>query len=260
MRVVESKFGFGMDLDKVAQGQSSPKSCAHDNFTNPITGETGIDNQYARIMGCLHGQRSAGYNEDHANRERRDEGQGNILIDVAGVDDPRNDPDVTVTFYLAETPLPHDSSGKIMPFSSYKTRAGRYGDTVKGKIVDGVLETQGGADVRLPNYGNDGAFDMLFRDFRLRLEIDPSGAQGKGIWAGYYDFDSFWDGLIKVQHNAHVGEYDCPSIYHAAKKHADGYPDPKTGQCTALSSAFRFEAVAAFIVPPKGAEAKTAAK
>jgi hypothetical protein len=43
---------------------------------------------------------------------------------------------------------------------------------------------------------------------------------------------------------------NCPSIYVAAHEIADGYPDPKTGKCSALSSAFNFTAVAAFIIHP----------
>jgi hypothetical protein len=39
-----------------------------------------------------------------------------------------------------------------------------------------------------------------------------------------------------------------------AHKLADGYPDPKTGECTMISSAFDITAYAAFIVHPKTAK------
>ncbi len=39
-------------------------------------------------------------------------------------------------------------------------------------------------------------------------------------------------------------------MYVAMHELADGYPDPETGECTALSSAFTFDAVAGFIVVP----------
>jgi hypothetical protein len=38
-----------------------------------------------------------------------------------------------------------------------------------------------------------------------------------------------------------------PAAYRALKRLADGYKDPKTGVCTALSSARKFEFVRAFI-------------
>ncbi len=39
-------------------------------------------------------------------------------------------------------------------------------------------------------------------------------------------------------------------MYVAAHELADGYPDPQTGQCTHLSSAFEIGAYAAFIIRP----------
>jgi hypothetical protein len=44
---------------------------------------------------------------------------------------------------------------------------------------------------------------------------------------------------------------NCPSIYVAAHELADGHPDPSTGKCTSLSSAFNFTAVAAYVIHPK---------
>ena len=46
-------------------------------------------------------------------------------------------------------------------------------------------------------------------------------------------------------------DFDCPALYEAVHKLADGYPDPKTGQCTAISSAYFIEAVAAFVIHPQ---------
>jgi hypothetical protein len=40
-------------------------------------------------------------------------------------------------------------------------------------------------------------------------------------------------------------------LIQTARKLADGYPDPKTGQCTMLSSAFDIQGYAAFVRHPK---------
>ena len=45
-------------------------------------------------------------------------------------------------------------------------------------------------------------------------------------------------------------KFSCPAIYVAAHELADGHRDPETGECTTLSSAFKFEAVRAFINRP----------
>lgn len=248
MRIVHGKHSYGMNLDGDVDGQATAKTCPHGNFVSPDGAITGIDNQLYRLMGCIYGYRSEGYLEHHANRERQDESKGIILIHVANVDDPRNDDAVEVTFYLSATSLHFDSAGQIVPFGSYQTVPGRYGDTVAGRIVDGVVRTDPG-DVTLPVYGNDGYTDMVFHDFRIEVEIAVDGTRAKGLWAGYHPVASFWDHIQKVQHNVPVGQYSCPALYVAANELADGYPDPDTGECTALSSAFTFEAAAGFIIP-----------
>lgn len=252
MRTVHGKYSYGMNLDGNADGAATPKTCEHGNFVTPDGSIKGVDNQLYRLMGCVHGYRTEGYLEHHANRERQDESKGVILIDVKNVDDPRSDDEVEVSFHLSATRLDFDISGQIVPYGSYKTMPNRYGDTVKGQIAGGVLTTDP-SDVTLPIYGNDGVTDMVFRDFRIEIEIAEDGTRAKGLWAGYHPVSSFWDHIQKVQHNAPVGQYSCPAMYVAAHELADGYPDPETGQCTALSSAFSFEAVAGFIIEDDGA-------
>lgn len=251
MRIVRGRYSYGFNLDGTIDGSATPKSCAHGKFLDP-SGKLAVDNQLYRLMGCVYGYRDKGYLEHHANRERQDESKGIILIDIGGVEDPRNDPAVQVRFFLSATSLHFDAAGRIVPFSTYEAVRGRYGDTVRGRIVNSVLETDP-ADLTLPVYGNDAAADMVFRDFRIRMEISADGTRAQGLWAGYQTVESFWDYIQKVQHNAPVGQYSCPALYVAAHQLADGYPDPETGECTALSSAFSFEAAAAFVmVPPDG--------
>ena len=69
--------------------------------------------------------------------------------------------------------------------------------------------------------------------------------------AGYRDFDNFWDYIRKWEYLSVTGQFSCPAIYVAAKELADGYPDPDTGECTALSSAYTIEAVPSFIIHPE---------
>lgn len=251
MRTVTGKYSYGMNLDGNVDGQATKNSCRHNNFITPDGKVDGVDNQLYRLMGCVYGYRSEGYLEHHANRERQDESKGTILIDIANVNDPQNDDSVEVSFYLSATPLHFDTSGRIVPYGSYQIVNGRYGDTVTGKISNGVLSTEP-RDVVLPFYGNDGVTEMVFRDFRIEMDINGDDARAKGLWAGYRPVLDFWDYIQKVQHDVPVGQYNCPSLYVAAHELADGYPDPETGECSALSSAFTFEAVAGFIITEEG--------
>jgi hypothetical protein len=147
-----------------------------------------------------------------------------------------------------------DGSGNFTPFASYRIDAGngkpRYGATLRGRIENGVLTTEAG-DVNIPFYGNHTFMNQLFRDFRLRLEIAPDGASAAGLVAAYYGVDQlmfYIGGLGPIQS---TGYSNCPSIYVAAHALADGYPDPKTAECTALSAAYNLKAVAAFVIHPE---------
>jgi hypothetical protein len=251
MRVVEGKYSYGADLDGNSDGSATPKSCSHTNFTHP-DGTSGIDNQMYRLLGCIYGWRRGGLPEANAHEGRGTSGLGMILIEVTGVTDPRNSDDVTVTFYRSIDQFAFDGNGKPLPFSSYNIEMlngkPRYSDSLKGSIKDGVLTTVRG-DVRLPFYGNYNFMHPVIRDMGLRLEIATDGATADGLVTGYYDMDEYLyyvGGMV-----GHVsGGDDCPAMYVAAHELADGYPDPETGECTHLSSAFDIGTYAAFIIHP----------
>ena len=254
MRTVEGKISYGLDLDGTADGRATPKTCAHDNFVGP-DGTPGIDNQLYRLIGCTYGWRkNVGTVDLNANEMRGTSGLGMILIEVTDVDDTKNDDDVTVTFYRSVDQWVQDSSGSPLPFSTYAIDMvdgkPRYGDSAKGSIKNGVIETKA-ADVRLPYYGNYNFMHPIIKDMHLHLTPTADGTKAHGMVAGYYslaDFQYYIGGLGGV---VPVNGIDCPSVVQEAARLADGYPDPKTGQCTALSSAFDLEAYAAFVRHPK---------
>ena len=66
--------------------------------------------------------------------------------------------------------------------------------------------------------------------------------------AGYYDLDNFWSYMARIGELFTVAHFSCPAIYEAAHQLADGYPDPQTGQCTAMSASFDVTAVSGFII------------
>ena len=250
--LAEGKESFGMNLDGTQSGEATLKSCKHTKFTG-VDGTPGVDNQLYRLLGCVYGFRSFGQYEANENENRKSNGNGITLIEISGVDDIRNDSDVSVTFYRAIDQYTLDAGGRFVPFASYRIDAvngrPRYSSTLKGRIKDGVLTTDAG-DVNLPFYGNYTYMNQLLRDMRLRLEVAPDLATAKGMTAGYYDVDQLMFYIGGLGPIASSSISNCPSIYVAAHEIADGYPDPKSGACTALSAAFNFSAVAAFIIHP----------
>jgi hypothetical protein len=257
MLTVQGKIAYGANLDGNIDGSATAKSCPHENFTAP-DGTPGVDNQLYRALGCVFGFRSFGYFDANPNNNRKTQGLGVILMEITGVDDPRNDESVDITFYRSIDAYPVDASSEFIPFGSYRVDAlngrTRYGEKLHGKIVDGVVQTESG-DIHLPYYGNYAYMDMFLKDMRLKLTIDPNGRTAKGEIVGYVDVDelNYYIGSLGVTHATTYA--DCASIFVTTHKLADGYPDPKTGECTALSAAYAINAVAAFISHPEAVQA-----
>src|SRR5262249_29472332 len=103
---------------------------------------------------------------------------------------------------------------------------------------------------------------------RLRLTIAEDGS-AKGMLAGYLDLTAafgtfFGHGKVHGKERADRAQllpssfgYSCPASWVALHQYADGYPDPKTGQCTAISTEREVQAVPAFVIHPRES-AKTA--
>lgn len=253
LRTVEGTKSFGMNLDGNEDGAATTRSCQHDNFTSP-TGEPGIDNQFYRIAGCVHAYRSIGYFHANPNESRKIQSLAIILVEVTGVDDPTNDDSVEVSFYRSIDGYPLDSTSQFVPYGSYRvdTFEGkpRYGDTISGKIVDGVLTTEP-KDVMLPYFGNYTYQQMRIRDMRMEFKISEKGETSTGMLAGYYDVELMLHQVLNIS-AVHANAFlSCPGLYDAAHKYADGYPDPGTGECTALSSAWTIQAVPAYLIFPE---------
>ncbi|MDX2145567.1 MAG: hypothetical protein SFV19_19600 [Rhodospirillaceae bacterium] len=251
LRTVKGKTSYGFNLDGNVDGSATPKSCKHENFTG-ASGEAGVDNQLYRLLGCHYGWRRNGVLDTFGNEERRNSGRGVILIEVTGVDDTQNDDNVDVAFYRAIDPFPIDSSGRILPYASYRVDMNngkpRYGTVAKGKLAGGVLTTEP-VDIKLPFYGNSAYAEVDLRDMKMELNTALNAdSKVKGLVGGYYDFDKWWEYMLKLEFLIATGDWSCPALYTAAKELADGYPDPATGECTAISSAFRFDALPAFVV------------
>ena len=96
------------------------------------------------------------------------------------------------------------------------------------------------------------------KDMRLRLELSEDGAKVNGMASGYYGVDQLMFYIGGLGPISSTAISNCPSIYLAAHELADGHPDPQTGKCTALSSAYNFRAVAAFIIHPKAEQTASA--
>jgi hypothetical protein len=253
--LVSSKTSLGLDLDghNSSSTSAAPRSCPHVDFVS-TNGQAGIDNQFYRVAGCIESYRRdslyvSGGIEDFVIGAHL-VGRITTLLEVNGVDDSRNDDSVEVAIYSSEDPVPYDAQEKGLPNASLTaTDNPRWRNLVKGKIEDGVLTTD--------------AFDLLLKfGYREGTEYDLKGAQlelnlladgsAEGTLAGYYDIDEVYRAMFKDRFGevqAPYG-YTCPAVHKALVENADGYPDPDSGNCTAISTAFTVKAMPAFVIQP----------
>jgi hypothetical protein len=241
----QGNTSYGLDLD----GKVGPE-----DFTSP-DGTKGIDNQLYRVIGCIGHYRTMGTINHFENLFMRSYDDARIVIELSDVDDLQNDNDVTVTTYRGSDGLLQDATGEgFIPGGTQRVdlRWGKeYVSKLKGKIVDGVLTTEPADRVMLPwgvTFGTSGYH--VFRGFQLQLKLDPEAAEG--LMAGYVDVKAFNHHLNTSwsTHHHSYGQLSSLSQYKAMMRLADGYPDPKTGKNTAISSAVTVKFTQVYVTQP----------
>ncbi len=249
---------LGLNLD----GKVGPK-----DFTTPM-GEKGIDNAFYRVIGCNSQFRGPeGQLQLFGNKQIPGFGFVRTLMEITEVDSLANDPDVTVTIYRGRDPMLLDATGeKVAPGGTQRIDM-KYGQKIiqhfKGKIVDGVLTTEG-KDGKWP-WQIFPTVPMLlsFHDMQFSMKLTPQSADG--LIAGYADNEQLYKWLISWStHHLSYGQLEAPEFYWQIRKQADGYPD-KDGVMTAISSAITLNMAQVFIEHPnqnvaEGAPAEPAKK
>jgi len=246
---LHTKIGYGFNLDGTSDGHATPQTFAHQKFTSP-EGEQ-VDNQMARVVGCVQGWRKNGFMAEFYSKEVETSPINRHLIEITGVDDERNDPDVEITIYKGRDRLLRTASGTFIPFMSHRIdeRFPQYILRTHGKIVEGVLISDPIPEARLPMLQIQIPGERHIRDLTLRLKLTANGAEG--LVGGYEDLASWWN-MHSKSPGSDVGKYSPAALYRAVHRYADGYPDPETGQATAISVAYQVSAVRALIVHSTG--------
>ncbi len=238
---VVSDYALGFNLD----GQTTETS-----FVDPQTQEDGVDNQLFRAMGCIEQFRGT---YEHSPTfwafiwGSMKETTPAWLITVSGEDLDKDGP-VTITFDRAVEHLVFGPTGDAVPDMTYRADPDpRSHHVFEGQIKDGVLTITKPGELRL-------ILDTLsFPEFALsntHLRMDISADSLEGIVGGY---QPVWDYYFGIANGGLAYENmiinDAPGIYHSLMRHADGNPDPETGEFTSISTAYRIDAVPVFVVP-----------
>jgi hypothetical protein len=262
-KIYQGKVAHGLDLD-----DGNPE-CSNNSFTSP-TGETGIDNQAYRALGCWGNYRGVdGVAGDVVKgwNMRLASGEQSIVMLLRGVDSLENDDSVEIIIASTNDRPVLDSRGNFVSGASFSlTGNPAWRNPMRGRIVKGVL-TASAPNVTLDSkFGHGGQMGATaqfeFHAARMRLAFLPDGTV-KGLFGAYQTPHNIMKSSIAGGLGAAtVAGIDCAAEYNTLMKLADRARDPKTGQCTQVSMAYDLAAVPAFVfdAPQNMAEAGKARK
>ncbi|MEQ9447707.1 MAG: hypothetical protein RLN70_02245, partial [Rhodospirillaceae bacterium] len=220
------------------------------DFTDPVTGETGVDNKAARAMGCFSTMRGGPDARPTHLTSRWAETRDNMpawIIEVSGVDDRLNDNDVQLLFSRAKEPAVRNANSESQADLTFRIDPNpRSTNVVNGRIENGMIVTD-----PLDFFMIGDPFHMAeyrFDDARIRLLVNEDGG-ARGIIGGYMPFtDLYMAWALTGTLSESMLSVDLPGFYYALRKLADANPDPATGMNMSISASFTIEAVRAFIV------------
>ena len=248
--------GMQQVTGKIAEGFNLDGNAETGGFTSP-SGERGIDNAFYRAWGCIMSFRGTPYHaylSQRANDKMLD-GLYTMVIRLSGNASPMNDDHVTFEVAYSPDHVVKDPMGNIVRDVSFRVAKTQQYTKINARIRNGVLETEQ-ADVRMPafSWGETNRGEVLFQKGRVRLNLNKDGnlsglVGGYRDWREVYGRDTFNVPSGGATRETYYHENQI-AMYYALKRNADGIPDPKTGDNTAISAAFRFTAKAAFVVDP----------
>ena len=260
IKLDQAKEGFGFNLD----GKVGPN-----DYTDPLTKETGVDNAAARVFGCF--DRTRGTLEQPPGnwsfRWSHYAAGNSWLIEVNNNSDRpldfQNDDDVVVTFYRGlQIPMLNASGYQrnvtytIDPNSELKKNT-----SFKGRIRDGVFISDVTPQFRMIASSRlQPVFD--FKSARMRIHFKPDGNL-LGFVGGYLPLKMIYFPFGDYAHLAEsIGSMDVPGVWYALQKGADTDIDavPTTGVRTRISQTYQVHAVPAFLIEAPRAQAAKGAR
>jgi hypothetical protein len=142
-----------------------------------------------------------------------------------------------------------DANGDTEAYSTFRIDPDpRSHNVFRGQIEQGVLTLTDHHNLHL--VGDPVLVSYLdLSQTHLRMTLKPDGTIA-GLIGGYQPWEEIF---LPIGHGAENFEenqgIDSPGLYWALRHLADADPDPKTGENRAISVAWQFAAVPAFVVP-----------
>lgn len=239
--VGEKSYGFNLDGDD------------SNGFTG-VDGTPGVDNEYYRIHGCnmwFRGPHRMGNMSRYGN-DRMHEGRFTILMVISGEgDDPMNDENAVMGFYLSPDPLVKDQNGAITSDYTYRLEPDESDQhLVNVRVENGVVTATEPQTIKIRG--------MELYEGQLHFEMLENGMLD-GFAGGYRHIDTVYDELNGGGTLEIITHTNIPAMWYALQRRADAHPD-EDGNNTWISAAYRYTARPAHIVTPDAEALVTAAR
>lgn len=237
IETVVGKHAYGFDLGGPAEQK----------FIDPQTNQK-VDNQLWRAVGCTESFNAVPpvmpYPEELAWQAMTDSAPA-WIIRITG-ENLDQDGEVSVILDRATRHPRRDALGNVLAGATYVIEPGsRSHNELKGRIVDGVLSIDPSdiyLEAEMPYYP-----EIALSNTHMRLALEDDGRLS-GVWGGIQN----WRRWIYMFTARPANNADTLGIFHAVKKMADFDPDPQTGENRAISTAYRMEAVPAYLALADG--------
>lgn len=246
---LKSEYAYGFNLD--GKGADAPNA-----FVDPATGETGVDNEMYRALGCarsFHGTLSGRTSYWDWVWGQTKASQPAWLVTLSA-EDLSTDGDAQIEFYRAVEYLRSNSDGSPRSYETYRIDPDpRSHNKFKAVIENGVAYVTEHKEMRLLQNPLS-APEFALSKTHLRLHLDNDDPL-RGFIGGYQSWELAYFGFATTGSGGEttiIG--DIPGIYYLLRNHADADPDPASGINRAISTTYYFEAVPAFVKMPQLAE------
>lgn len=229
----------GFDVDGRVSDRTDVTSCRKPDFTAP-DGRTGIDNQISQLLPLIEAQ-TGGLRLDDVLQTAIDNGQLLIALELIGVDDPEEDPCVTVRLRpVVGTPL-LGTDGRVLAGQTFDIDPVGEVTTVEGASISGGVLTVGPAPIALPVQVLDARFTLHVQEGRVRLARDE-----EGVWQGVLGGGISVDEMIQVAQGLTIPESLMGAVTAVLRMFADLDRD-EGGSCQSISATLAVDGVSAFL-------------
>jgi hypothetical protein len=170
---------------------------------------------------------------------------------VAGKgDDPMNDNNVTVGFYVSKDKMVKDGNGNIACDYTFRIAPhAKHEGILPARISNGKIISTAPADIMLRDPGYTRDLELLRA--QVSLEMKPDGSL-TGYVGGYRPWKPVYDGWVGARGPVieSLTWVQLPAVYYALRRSADYSPTGSAGEKTHISFALRIDALPAFVMTP----------